>query len=308
MNQTFFYSAKIFLFTLVYSSNSFAIDCKKELNKFKKTSGLSKNQIYASFLKLSHFLLKNEACRDYPSAMQVAHWAKELNDVDTELNFLTMARRYAPSTPTKPPPSKKYDGIRGLMPPKKQEKPDPFTESQQKVQQKIQRWLSQRFPPQVAAYREMRLVVVRRVLKQAKTRTVGCSPKKKMLQQILSQQKTQQNLLLPMKILFKLNKAHIDENSRTLLEILAKELRSILPLSECILVLGHTDPSGIPAYNDWLSTRRAQRVIQFFHQHQLSSGFFLAHGMGSSMPKKSSSNKVDRFASRRVEFAVFLKR
>ena len=66
-------------------------------------------------------------------------------------------------------------------------------------------------------------------------------------------------------------------------------------------VVGHTDSTGQPAYNQTLSVNRAQSVVGFLEQRGVAPQRLSAQGMGQNQPIADNSTEAGRAANRRVE-------
>jgi OOP family OmpA-OmpF porin len=71
-----------------------------------------------------------------------------------------------------------------------------------------------------------------------------------------------------------------------------------------VWVDGHTDAMGTDAYNDRLSERRAQAVVDYLMQHGVGAGRLYARGFGESRPVASNDTEDGRAQNRRVELNV----
>jgi outer membrane protein OmpA-like peptidoglycan-associated protein len=71
-----------------------------------------------------------------------------------------------------------------------------------------------------------------------------------------------------------------------------------------IVVEGHTDSQGKPAFNQELSLRRAQSVRDYLVSRGIASDRITAQGMGSTRPIASNANPEGRANNRRVEIVV----
>ena len=71
-----------------------------------------------------------------------------------------------------------------------------------------------------------------------------------------------------------------------------------------INVYGHTDDKGADDYNQKLSVRRADAVVNYLKSKGLKSSRFTAIGMGESEPVASNDTESGRAKNRRVEFAI----
>jgi OOP family OmpA-OmpF porin len=66
-------------------------------------------------------------------------------------------------------------------------------------------------------------------------------------------------------------------------------------------IQGHTDSTGPEAYNQRLSEKRAQAVVDYLVQHGIDPGRFTVRGYGESRPMASNDTKEGRQENRRVE-------
>jgi outer membrane protein OmpA-like peptidoglycan-associated protein len=82
---------------------------------------------------------------------------------------------------------------------------------------------------------------------------------------------------------------------------IAAALQDTSMASMPILIEGHTDNIGSDAYNQKLSERRANRVLQTLTgQYYVSQGRLSAQGFGESRPLASNDNDLGRAKNRRV--------
>ncbi|HEY3600312.1 MAG TPA: OmpA family protein [Paraburkholderia sp.] len=66
-------------------------------------------------------------------------------------------------------------------------------------------------------------------------------------------------------------------------------------------VVGHTDSTGQPAYNQTLSVNRAESVTNYLAQQGVAPQRLSATGMGQSQPIADNSTEAGRAQNRRVE-------
>lgn len=71
-----------------------------------------------------------------------------------------------------------------------------------------------------------------------------------------------------------------------------------------IHVVGHTDSVGSESYNQRLSERRAQSVVDYFLSAGVTSGRLYAIGRGETEPRASNETEAGRQLNRRVEIYV----
>jgi outer membrane protein OmpA-like peptidoglycan-associated protein len=71
-----------------------------------------------------------------------------------------------------------------------------------------------------------------------------------------------------------------------------------------IHVVGHTDSVGAESYNQRLSERRAQSVVDYFVSRGVASNRLQAIGRGESEPRATNDTEAGRQLNRRVEIYV----
>ena len=71
-----------------------------------------------------------------------------------------------------------------------------------------------------------------------------------------------------------------------------------------IRIVGHTDSTGKHAYNVGLSKRRAQSVVNFLREHQVSSTRITLDGVGPDQPIADNGTPEGRAKNRRVEVFI----
>jgi len=71
-----------------------------------------------------------------------------------------------------------------------------------------------------------------------------------------------------------------------------------------IQVAGYTDSVGTDAYNQGLSERRANAVLDYFVSHGIEASRLTAVGYGESNPVADNSTADGRAQNRRVELNV----
>ena len=84
-----------------------------------------------------------------------------------------------------------------------------------------------------------------------------------------------------------------------LLKVIQENPRYVIEIS------GHTDNVGGKEFNQWLSKRRAQAIVDYMVKKGQNSGRFLAEGYGEERPLASNDDEEwGREYNRRVEFKV----
>ena len=71
-----------------------------------------------------------------------------------------------------------------------------------------------------------------------------------------------------------------------------------------IEVAGHTDSTHSDAYNQGLSARRAQAVLDYFVERGIPPDSLTAKGYGESMPVADNGSAEGRAQNRRVELRI----
>lgn len=101
---------------------------------------------------------------------------------------------------------------------------------------------------------------------------------------------------------FDFNKATIREESYKPLNEMARLMYEYPDMR--IEVYGHTDSIGTAEYNQKLSERRAQAVVEYFGKQSISPNRIKAFGYGLKYPIDTNSTEEGRFRNRRVEFEI----
>ena len=71
-----------------------------------------------------------------------------------------------------------------------------------------------------------------------------------------------------------------------------------------VTVIGHTDSVGSDAYNQALSERRAQAVLDYFASRNVNPIRLEAYGRGESEPRADNATEAGRALNRRVELWI----
>ena len=110
------------------------------------------------------------------------------------------------------------------------------------------------------------------------------------------------DLLAKGKIRFEPGRAAIDLDSAGLLDRLI-ETAMRCPAAD-IEIAGHTDTDGEDAFNQALSEKRAQAVMDYLVRAGLLAGRFTATGYGSSQPVATNATDEGKAQNRRIDFLV----
>ena len=109
-------------------------------------------------------------------------------------------------------------------------------------------------------------------------------------------------LLAKGRIRFESGRAAIDQDSAGLLDRLI-ETAMRCPTADVELA-GHTDADGEDAFNQALSEKRAQAVMDYLVRAGLPANRFTAIGYGSSQPVASNDTDEGKAQNRRIDFTV----
>jgi OOP family OmpA-OmpF porin len=110
------------------------------------------------------------------------------------------------------------------------------------------------------------------------------------------------DLLAKGKIRFEPTRATLDPDSTALLDRLI-EIALRCPTAN-IEVAGHTDGDGEDAFNQALSQKRAQAVVDYLVKAGLPASRFTAVGYGSTQPVAGNDTDEGKAQNRRIEFLV----
>lgn len=116
----------------------------------------------------------------------------------------------------------------------------------------------------------------------------------------MSKMLTEQGKLALYGIQFDFNKADIKPESATVLGQVAEVLKTQPALK--LLIEGHTDNVGKPAYNLELSRKRAESVKQYLvANHSIDAARLTTQGLGDTKPIAKNDTEAGRAQNRRVE-------
>lgn len=104
------------------------------------------------------------------------------------------------------------------------------------------------------------------------------------------------------KVLFGFNSAQLGNNAQTNLDKLVEILKRY-PDTD-ITVIGHTDSRGTDEYNQSLSERRANEVVTYLRNQNISSSRLSSKGMGETDPVATNETEEGQAQNRRVEFVI----
>ncbi|MDO4764058.1 MAG: OmpA family protein [Flavobacteriaceae bacterium] len=101
---------------------------------------------------------------------------------------------------------------------------------------------------------------------------------------------------------FGFDSAELTSNAKNNLDKLAQVLVDNPDTN--INILGHTDSRGADAYNQRLSERRANAVVNYLYSLGVAKNRMTAKGLGESEPIATNETDEGRAKNRRVEFAI----
>jgi outer membrane protein OmpA-like peptidoglycan-associated protein len=103
-------------------------------------------------------------------------------------------------------------------------------------------------------------------------------------------------------VTFAYDSATLTANAKTTLDNAVKMLKD--NASVRVNVDGHTDSRGADQYNQALSERRAQSVVDYLVEKGIPRSQLTARGFGESKPIAGNDNDANMARNRRVEFVV----
>jgi OmpA-OmpF porin, OOP family len=103
-------------------------------------------------------------------------------------------------------------------------------------------------------------------------------------------------------VLFEYDKAELKPGAMRNLEPLVTFLRE--HPERTLVIEGHTDSTGSDAYNQELSSRRAEAVRNFLITNGISSDRVMARGYGEAYPVTTNTTEAGRQQNRRVEVVI----
>jgi len=104
-------------------------------------------------------------------------------------------------------------------------------------------------------------------------------------------------------ILFDVDQSYVKDQYRGELSELSRILNKYEDTN--IMLVGHTDSTGTPEYNQGLSERRADSVANYLATQNVNSARFTTEGYGESQPVATNDTEAGRAQNRRVEVAIW---
>jgi len=112
-----------------------------------------------------------------------------------------------------------------------------------------------------------------------------------------------ENILSLTGVNFAFDKAQLTPEAENILEEAVTLLKETDGIVE-VRVEGHTDSIGAEAYNQDLSQRRAQSVVDYLTSRGINGNNLLPVGLGENFPVASNDTDAGRAANRRVDFVI----
>lgn len=112
-----------------------------------------------------------------------------------------------------------------------------------------------------------------------------------------------ENLLSLTGVNFAFDKATLTPEAKDILEEAVTLLKETDDIVE-VRVEGHTDSIGSEAYNQELSQRRAESVVDYLTSRGVSGSNLVPVGLGENFPVANNDTEAGRAANRRVDFVV----
>jgi outer membrane protein OmpA-like peptidoglycan-associated protein len=114
--------------------------------------------------------------------------------------------------------------------------------------------------------------------------------------------RTKKRIEIKQKVYFATGKFRILRKSFKLLNQVAQAISDYPDMR--ISIEGHTDSRGKNRYNQWLSEKRANAVMEYLINQGIEPERIQAHGFGEDKPIASNRTRRGRSANRRVEFRI----
>jgi outer membrane protein OmpA-like peptidoglycan-associated protein len=109
---------------------------------------------------------------------------------------------------------------------------------------------------------------------------------------------------LPAKVNFAFDEASLEPEATKVLEQEAEVLKDLPASAGKVVVEGHTDSVGDPAYNQDLAERRAETVRDYLISHGVEGATVKVESAGSDLPVADNATAEGRAKNRRVEIQV----
>jgi len=104
-------------------------------------------------------------------------------------------------------------------------------------------------------------------------------------------------------ILFPINSSILTDRAKEVIAELVKSMEELQ--SPKILIEGHSDATGTPEYNKWLSEKRAVSVKRYAETQGIAESKISTAGYGDTKPVAQNNTPEGRAKNRRVEITFF---
>ena len=104
--------------------------------------------------------------------------------------------------------------------------------------------------------------------------------------------------------MFDFDKAVLNDEGIATIEAYRQKLGPELTDAYLVVIVGHTDSSGDPRYNLWLSRERAQSVADYLISTGINEDRVRTIGRGAKEPVASNDTREGRMQNRRVDILV----
>ena len=104
--------------------------------------------------------------------------------------------------------------------------------------------------------------------------------------------------------MFDFDSAKLNEDGIATIEKYRKSIGPEITDAYMVVIVGHTDSSGDPKYNMWLSRERARSVADYLISTGINEDQVRIIGRGSNEPIASNDTREGRMQNRRVDILV----
>lgn len=104
--------------------------------------------------------------------------------------------------------------------------------------------------------------------------------------------------------MFDFDSAELNEEGIATIEAYRKSIGPELTDAYMVVIVGHTDSSGDPGYNKWLSLERAKSVANYLISTGINEDQVRVIGRGDKEPIASNETREGRMQNRRVDILV----
>ena len=104
--------------------------------------------------------------------------------------------------------------------------------------------------------------------------------------------------------MFDFDSAKLNEDGIATIEAYRKSIGPELTDAYMVVIVGHTDSSGDPKYNLWLSQERAKSVAEYLVSTGVNENQIRVIGRGAKEPIASNETREGRMQNRRVDILV----